>query len=504
MGATTRPARTVAPVPARAYAIAAVLGGLMLAAAVLDLQPTYVICAISAGAVGYATARWATQWHVLVASIILIVLLVPIGRYGLPITLPFQLEPYRLLVAIVAVLWIASLMAEPRALRLLPSGLGGPLAAVWIGIAVGVAVNLPAIHERGVGMDVTKKISFFVSYLVVMLLIGSTLRTRSELDRALKVLVGGTAIVAFFAMVENKTGFNVFDHIHQVMPAFRFQASGVPAFLEARGSGHRVYASAEHPIALGALMVMVLPVGIYLAWRYRSKLWWAAVALIGIAAMATVARTAILMLVTQMLFLLAVRPHVFKRVWWVFPVFLVAVNVAVPATFGTLKSSFFPEGGLVAQQNTNPGGDASNRVADIGPSLKEAERTPWFGQGWGTRVPQKLDAAKTRRILDNQWLTLLLEVGATGVLAWWWFFIRNVRLLAGAARGDDTEHGWLLAGLASAILGFAIGMFTWDAFGFPQCTLMMFMLAGIGIAARRLGPITDEERAAARRQPAAA
>ncbi|MDA0168658.1 O-antigen ligase family protein [Solirubrobacter taibaiensis] len=502
MGAAAGPASAVEPVPGRAYLIAVALAGLMLISALLNLQPTYVIMAVCGGVVAFATVRWLTQWHVLVSSIMLIVLLVPIGRYGLPITLPFQLEPYRLLVAIVAVLWITSLLAEPRAIRLIPSGLGGPMGAIWIGIAIGIALNLPAIHERGVGMDVAKKISFFISYLVVMLLIGSALRTRAELDRGLKVLVGGTAVVAFFAMVENKTGYNVFNHIHQVMPVFRFQQSGVPSFVEARGSGHRVYASAEHPIALGAVLVMMLPVGVYVAWRHKSKLWWCAVALIGIAGMATVARTAILMLFTQGLFLLAVRPQVFKRVWWMIPPFLVVVNLAVPATFGTIKSSFFPEGGLIAQQNTNYGGDSSNRISDIGPSFDEASKTPWFGQGWGTRVPQKLDASKTRRILDDQWLTLLLEVGITGVLAWWWFFLRNVRLLAAAARGDNTEHGWLLAGLASAILAFAIGMFTWDAFGFPQCTLMMFILAGVGIAARRLGPITDEERAAGQARPA--
>ena len=391
------PGRATAPVPRRAYVIALVLATTVLASAVLDLQPTYVALAISGAIFTVATFRWLTQWHVLAASIILIVLLVPIGRYGLPITLPFQLEPYRALVAVVAVLWLAALLAEPQTMRLRPSGLGGPLAALWIGIAVGVAANLHTIHERGVGMDVAKKMSFFASYVLVMVLIGTVLRTRAELDRGLKVLIGGGAFVSFCALIENKTGFNLFNHIHTVVPIFQFQASGVPDFLEVRGSGHRVYASAEHPIALGAVLVMLIPVGIYVAWRHRSKVWWGAVALIGIAAMSTVARTAILMIATEILFLVAIKPRVLKRVWYFIPPFLVVVNLAVPATFGTIKSSFFPEGGLIAQQSTNFGGDSSNRVADIGPSFTEASRTPWFGQGWGTRVPQKLDATKTRR-----------------------------------------------------------------------------------------------------------
>jgi O-antigen ligase len=183
-----------------------------------------------------------------------------------------------------------------------------------------------------------------------------------------------------------------------------------------------------------------------------------------------------------------------KRLWWAILPFVLIVNIAVPATFGTLKSSFFPEGGLIAQQNTNPGGDSSNRVADIGPSLREAKRTPFFGQGWGTRVPKTLDQTKTRRILDDQWLGLILEAGYLGALAFLWFFIRNVRLLGGAALRDRSAHGWLLAGLAASILGFAVGMATYDAFGFPQATLLMYIMCGLGIAARRLGPIEDEPK----------
>lgn len=493
--ATVLPLPATAPVPRRAYVYSAVLALLILGAAFTGVQPTYVVFGVSAVLCTWATYRFFTQWHVMVSAIILIILIVPIGRYGLPITLPFQLEPYRALVMIVAIAWFASLLAEPNSVRLWPSGLAAPLAFLWIVIAVSIVANLGTIHARGVMTDVIFKVSFFLSYIIVMLLIGSVLRSRAELDRALKVLIGGGGFVAFFALVENKTGFNLFDHIGQVIPIFRFQSSGVPMFLESRGSGFRVYASAEHPIALGALMVMLLPVGVYVAWRnHRNKLWWGVVGLIAMAALATVARTAILMLFTEALFLVAVKPRVLKRVWWLVPPFLVAVNIAVPATFGTLRASFFPQGGLVAQQDTNSGGDSSNRVSDIGPSVQESKTTPWFGQGWGTRVPTKLDSSKTRRILDDQWLGLLLEIGIGGIFAWLWFFGRNVRLLTQAARRDDTEHGWLLAALAASIFSFAVGMYTYDAFGFPQATLMMFILAGIGIAARRLGPITEAER----------
>jgi polysaccharide biosynthesis protein PslJ len=485
----------IAPVPRRAYVLAGGIAALLLAAAVLDLRPTYVVFAAAAGLFVGATHRWFTQWHVMVGAILLMVLWVPIGRYGLPITLPFQLEPYRALVAVVAIAWFASMLAEPKAVRLHPSGLRGPLLAIWTVILIGVAANLDTIQERGVMMDVVFKISFFASYIVVMLLIGCVVRTRADMDRTIKVLIFGGAVVGLLTLVENKTGYNVFNHLQQFIPVFRFDASQLPFELESRGSGTRVIASAQHPIALGAALATLLPLGLYIGFRTRSYFWWACVALIAIGTLTTVARTAILMLVVAAITIAVLKPATVKRMWWAILPFILVVNIAVPSTFGTIKASFFPEGGLIAQQSTNPGGDASNRVADLGPSLEEAKATPFFGQGWGTRVPAKLDPSKTRRILDDQWLGLVLETGYLGFLAFLWFFIRNVRLLGGAALRDDSVHGWLLAGLAASIFAFAIGMITYDTFGFPQATLLMYIMCGLGIAARRLPPLDDERSA---------
>jgi polysaccharide biosynthesis protein PslJ len=476
-------------VPRKTYLISATLPLVIVTAAALDLRPAYVMVAVTAGLVALATHRFFMQWHVMISAIVLCILFVPIARYGLPITLPFQLEPYRLLVAVVATAWIGALLVEP-AVRLRPTGLRNPIKFLLLVLVASVAVNLKTIHERGVDQDVLFRLSFFASFFLVMTMLVSVLKDRADVDRVLKVLVGGGAVVSLATLVENKTGFNVFDHLHQVFPVFELQPTGVPSGLEARGSGFRVYGSAQHPLALGAALVMLVPPALYVAYRTRSRLWWAALAIIGIAALATVARTAVMMLMVEVVVLACLKPAAFRKVWWMIPPFLVAVNIAVPATVGTLKASFFPQGGLIAQQSTNPGGDASNRVADLGPGLQESAMTPILGQGWGSRLPEHLDPAKTRRILDNQWLGVLLEAGWLGVFAWGWFFARNFRLLAGAAVRDHTDHGWLLAGLAASILAFAVGMFTYDAFAFSQATLLLFILVGLGIVARQ-APATD-------------
>jgi len=469
------------------------LGVAILAAAVLDFRPTWVV----AGAVGAlmvaATHRWFTRWPMLMSSVAVCILVVPIARYALPINLPFAAEPYQVLLAVIGLVWLASLLAQPDALAWRPSGITAPFIALIVVMAGSIGLNLDTIHARGIDMDIVFRVVFFAGFFLTMFMIGNVLRRRDDLDTFIKAVVGACAIVAFFTLVENKTGFNIFNYVHRVFPLLQFQPSGVPGFLEARGSGFRVYGSAQHPLALGAALVTVLPLGIYLGMRTHRKLWWAATALIGIAALATVARTAVMMLVVEMVILLCLKPRELKRYWWVVPPFLVAVNILVPSTLGTLKASFFPQGGLIAQQSTTPGGDASNRIADLGPSLAEAGKTPFFGQGWGSRVPEHLPETASNRFLDNQWLGIVLELGWFGVLAWIWFFGRNVRLLAGAALRDDSAHGWLLAGCAASIFGVAVGMFTYDAFGFSQASLLLFIVVGVGIAARHLGPIPDDE-----------
>ena len=47
---------------------------------------------------------------------------------------------------------------------------------------------------------------------------------------------------------------------------------------------------------------------------------------------------------------------------------VLALHVVMPGTIGSLRASFFPEGGLIAEQSSNPGWRGSGRIADIGPA----------------------------------------------------------------------------------------------------------------------------------------
>src|SRR4051794_21186340 len=53
-----------------------------------------------------------TRWRSLLSALLLVILFIPMGRYSLPGNLPFHLEPYRVLVAGLALAWVLSMLVD--------------------------------------------------------------------------------------------------------------------------------------------------------------------------------------------------------------------------------------------------------------------------------------------------------------------------------------------------------------------------------------------------------
>ncbi len=57
---------------------------------------------------------------------------------------------------------------------------------------------------------------------------------------------------------------------------------------------------------------------------------------------------------------------------------------------------------------------------------------------------------------------------------------RFLRRVAGEARRDTSDRGWLLVAVTASVAAFGVSMFFYDAFGFIQVTLLLFVVLGIG------------------------
>ena len=474
----------------RSWLPAALLLGLLCAtaAATVTGKGVLLVSVISVVVTVALTQTWIYRWESLVGLILVVIFFIPIRRYELPANLPIVLEPYRIVVAIVIMLWLASLLIDPS-VTLGRSGFRGPVAAIALAAILSLVANPHRVAN--LSSNVTKSVMFFASFLLVFFLIVSIARRPEVIDALLKTMVTCGAIVAILSIYEFRSGYNIFDHLSG-LPGLRLvslpeQFGDVTGF--SRGGRLRVYASAQHPNALGAALTMLVPLAIYLAMKFRQSRWWLAAALCLLGVFATSSRTSIVMLMVIGAVYLWLRPREVRRLWPALIPLLLVVHVAAPGTLGGLKDAFFPKGGLFAQEAKNNVG--SGRLATLGPTLhREVYPNAVFGEGFGTRiVARDENTTPNAPILDDQWLGTLAETGVVGALAWIWLFGRYVRRLGRVAKEDDSDRAWLCTALAASVLSFAIGMVLYDAFSFIQVAFILWFLLGIGAAVLQLSEV---------------
>jgi polysaccharide biosynthesis protein PslJ len=463
------------------------LGGAGLVALILvtsytGKQATPTLAAIALMLVVVAWRQTLLAWPTLLALIVVVVLFVPARRYTLGGGVPVGLEPYRVLLGVVFVAWALALLVDPKT-RFRRTPLDVPVLLLLGAMVCSLAFN--AGRVSALSGTVAKGVMLFVSFLFVMYFVAGVVDRRRALDRTIMLLVGGATVVAVCAVAEWRTGYNPFNHLNRVLPVLDYSEAASLGSKQ-RGFRPRAYASAQHSIALGAALVIVMPLGVYLYRRTGRFAWMGAAAALTLGAMATGSRTAVVMLfATFVVFMVVKRRETLRLLPLLLPLFLL-VQFAMPGSLGTLRSVFSPEGGLLAEQQVHAGQTGSGRIADLGPSLEEWARTPLFGQGFGTRMTSATDPEVNALILDNQWLGTLLEVGAVGFVAICWLLFRAIRQLGRRARRRDDAQGWLLAALCAAVTAFTVGMLTYDAFSFTQVTLLLFVILGLSAAAVRL------------------
>jgi hypothetical protein len=448
---------------------------LLTASVLLGKATTPVAGVVIVGTVLAAWHQALLRWPTIVGLLVSIMLFVPIGRYSIPVNLPFGLELYRLAVALVFAAWGGALLVDPS-VRLRRSPFQVSLMIILVATFGSIVVNVGRVMP--LSSAVLKSTTFFLSFVLFHYFVVSVVRTRRAIENVAKLLVAGGAAIAVSAIVEQRTHFNIFDHVGMVLPLMQFNGSVlVERFGEIRAIG-----SSAHPIELGVVLAMTLPLGVALAFGC-SRRWWIPTAMIAVGALASVSRTPILVLATATLVLLWLRPGDVKRLLPLAVPLLIVVKLALPGSLATLKNAFFPPGGLVAEQSVYyREADpllAGGRVRQLGPMLDEAGRTPLLGQGFATRQTGFDNPLRNAPILDNQWLGLLLELGIVGVVGWAALFVGSARRLGRAARTRAGPEGWLATGLAASIIGFAVAMFTFDGFAFIQATFVFWTLISL-------------------------
>jgi O-antigen ligase len=233
--------------------------------------------------------------------------------------------------------------------------------------------------------------------------------------------------------------------------------------------------TAVHPIEFGAVLTMALPIALHYAFvdvdRSALRRWYPVLA-IAFAVPISISRSAIVSVVVALCFVMPLwSPQVRRRAYAAIAAIIAAVYVMVPGLIGTITALF-----------TGISGDSStkSRTGSWSLAAEFISRTPFFGRGFLTFLP-------AYRILDDQYVGILIELGFVGLIVFLGLLISGIadglRLRRTGASYVDRSLGVALAGaVASALASFAM----FDAFSFPMAAGLIFVILGCVGALRRL------------------
>lgn len=245
--------------------------------------------------------------------------------------------------------------------------------------------------------------------------------------------------------------------------------------LQMRSGFTRPAATALHPIEFGAVLTTVLPLAVARIGRGSLGERLKAAACVFIIAMGVVvcgSRSAILCSITGLVVLAAVWSTRTRLVAGAATVVLVLfVALTVPGMTGSLLGLF---------TGLSEDGSVISRTGSVAIVQEFFDRAPFLGRGYSTFLP-------SYRILDNQYLLLLVEVGLVGLLCFVFVLVTAFRCALQSRRiatdPVSRERGQALAAaVASALVGFA----TYDGLSFPMGTSILFLIVGITGANWRL------------------
>jgi hypothetical protein len=434
------------------------------------------------------------------AGFVAMLFLVPFDALDLPIGLPLDSNIDRPFLVLLVALWLLSMVvlsktARPR-LRL--TRVHFAALGFFAVCCIGVGLDGAALANMGEVTLVLKKLSLLASYLVFFFVVSSALHAREVPRFAVLIVVLGS-IVAVATVVEYRLHYNIFYELWgKLLPIVK------PADLDAPDSIGRltVYGSTSQPLELAALLAMVLPFAVMGAidspTRRQRLLYSLAIALLLAGGVATSRKTSLVAPAGAVLLLLAYRPRAVGRsLLGLGLVLAVLVHFSSPGALGSVLSQLEPGhfGGVLT---------TTDRTARYDAVQPDVMRHLLLGRGFASYDPHKY------RILDNEYLGLLITTGVIGVAAFGAILMAMMSMAHATIRGgrwvaDSGRSSLALAALASVgVVALASALF--DVLSFPHVPYLLFFVAGMIVALRERAPSAalSVMRGSPRRRPALA
>lgn len=421
--------------------------------------------------------RLSPSWGDLLALYFMVLLLIPVNIYRFSVSLPFDLEPQRVVLFAITAFWMASLMVDSRT-RLPETGLAPPWMLFAATAVLSIVVNLESVTAAE-GLQPLKALVVMCSWILVSVFAASAIPDTDAAERLVRWLVVLGTVLACLGILERLTEFNVFWHLDQVAPILEKTAQQEVLH---RGGGVRISGSSEHSIAFGALLVLVSPFAAFMLDRardIRARIGWgSALMAIAVAALLTGSRTALVGTVVVALMLAVLRPKMRAKIAILGVLGILLVHLAFPGLIGgfryTLSAKHLVDYEFMSDRYVGRG----RAYPVVFSSVREH---PLLGVGF-----RRFDF-ESYEFTDNQYLKQLAELGLLGLGAFAWLMATAVRQPWSEAVRGQPEARALMASFAASACAFAVMSFMYDTLGFPQASYLFFALAGVGCSLSRSG-----------------
>ena len=302
----------------------------------------------------------------------------------------------------------------------------------------------------------------------ITLLTTEAVRTIAAVKSITRWVMAGAAFCCVVALIQFTLKINPMEWVTSLMVGFQDNGSGT-AF-QSREAFMRVAGTTMHPIELGVVCSMLLPLSVW--WglfdsRVRTWVRFSLPVLLFIGNIITVSRTALTGLAVAAMILIPYLPRLAKQ--WA----LVAVPCGVASMFlfvPGIVSTFFIS---ATAGSSDP--SITYRTEDYPLAWQLFFERPWLGLGPGTWIP-----ADPKNIFDNQYLLTVATMGGIGLAALLAYFLTPFFASLTAAHHSASQELRVLGGaVGAAMLVAAVSAGAFDAMSFQTFALICPFFVGL-------------------------
>lgn len=406
-----------------------------------------------------------------------LVFLVPIDGTELKIHLPVDSKPDRFVIAaMLGVLIIKALLpktGERRSRRKMTIVTAAVLIYGAL-VLVSVLLNIDRIYRLGELTFAEKALSQVLAYLGFFLIVATQVR-KSEIPAFGRLILGLAVVTALGTLYEARTGYNVFyvlggQLLHPIATVVPSPTNIHPSVAEGRKT---VVGPTKHGLALASLLTIALPFAVIKLQEVkttRSRLkYLIVIALFLAASLATGRKTAIIAPVAAFAVLVAYNRRMLRWAPLAVVALIPVIHFAAPGALGTFD--------ILATASSSD--STTQRISDYSGIAPDILSHPIIGQGYGS-----LDSDNSRwyRILDNEYLGELFQVGFLGLLGYLAMVLAPLVTAHGVIRRAGGRAPPIVAA-AAGCAAFAVVSGTFDALSFSEAPYSFFFMAGLIAAA---------------------